>query len=436
MTQCRIENIAFGGEGVGRVEGKALFVPFTIPGELIDVDILIHKRNFSRGRIQKILEKSPERIDPPCPYFSCCGGCQLQHMSYAKQLEIKRRFVEDSLLRIGQIKFAVPPVVPSSLPFAYRRHLSFKVKSRNQNKKILQLGFTQKDGITHLPISSCSLFHSPEDPFISLLQTSFIASLSPSLFPVEFTLKIVKQAPQQYLLAFLFQTPISPEAIADIKKNITKLSCLSGYLLNTPTQFLEEGNTTLCFSYQGISFLYSPLSFVQNHPEQSALLYDWVLQHNQQAQSILDLYCGIGVLTLALALQGKEAIGVELNPQAIQLAMLNGKNVPLAPLQASPRFFCSSVESFLQTETIPFPCNAMIVNPPKTGLTPQALNLMIKKNIANLTYISCNPTTLARDLLLLQQKGGFFIQELQSFDMFPQTTHVETAVKLTRRNEP
>src|SRR5271154_6719283 len=122
MNLCSIHNVAFGGDGVGRIYGLAVFVPFTLPGEEVEVQITQKKKNFAKAKLQTIVQTSPDRVTPPCPYFGKCGGCQLQHASYPLQLELKKRFIEDSLKRIGSIHYPVPAVHPSSSPFGYRRH--------------------------------------------------------------------------------------------------------------------------------------------------------------------------------------------------------------------------------------------------------------------------------------------------------------------------
>ena len=161
--QCVIDNVAFGGEGVARKDKLVIFTPFTLPGETVELDIYQKKSNFARAHLQKVLHPSPNRIPAPCPYFTTCGGCQLQHSSYPYQLELKKRFVEDSLMRIGKISFSIPPVTASTDPFSYRKHISLQIQCIENT---WQLCFTSNTA-SFLPVQSCLLFHLPEDPILA-----------------------------------------------------------------------------------------------------------------------------------------------------------------------------------------------------------------------------------------------------------------------------
>jgi 23S rRNA (uracil1939-C5)-methyltransferase len=410
-----IEDIAFGGEGVARQEGLAVFIPFTLPQEKVQATIIQKKSKFARASLEQILEKSPDRIEPLCPYFSRCGGCQLQHATYAKQLEIKRKFVSDSLARIGKISFPVPPVHPSCKPFSYRRHISLNLKPVEGSWRLCFTSFDLKP----LAISQCVLFHKPLDSLLSQMQT--IASGIPFASRV----KLFK-AQEKYICAFFCEEPIPQELLSPL----LSIDSIQGLIVQTPEKTLEWGDCHLTFSCQGLLFSYSPFSFVQNHPEQSEAIISLILELSQESQKVLDLYCGIGVSTLALAKKGKDVIGVEVNEHAILLAKQNAEqnNLP------SALFFCEPAER-CQKHIESFQPDMVLVNPPKTGLDLKVLQELSSKHIEKIIYVSCHPATLARDAALLL-KMHYDLVLVQSFDMFPQTTHVETVIMRKRLINP
>lgn len=419
MTECLIDNVAFGGDGVARKDGLVIFTPFTLPGEVVELEIYKKKSNFANARLQKILQPSPHRTQPPCPYFGSCGGCSLQHSSYAHQLELKKKFVEDSLARIGKINFSIPPVVPSTDPFSYRRHISLQIE---YTSNIWQLCFKDISN-SPLPVNSCLLFHLPNDPILANLQ-KIIEKLDLNL-SCEGRAKILK-VDTGYIIAFTFSHNLSKKSIS-LLSSCRSIPSILGVIIHMPQEQIKLGDFSLTFTCNELTFAYSPFSFLQNHAEQSSRIYLRLLSLLQDSTKILDLYCGIGVSTLLLAKTGKEVLGVEINPEAIFLAKENAllNNLP----QVS--FFCSSVDASTEKLMNTFLPDALLVNPPRTGLDPIVKQAFTHPCLKKIVYVSCHPPTLARDLAYLQQIG-FSLQSVESFDMFPQTTHVETIACLTR----
>lgn len=425
MNRCSIYNVAFGGDGVGRIYGLAVFVPFTLPDELVEVEITQKKKNFAKAKLHTILEQNKDRVIAPCPYFGTCGGCRLQHASYPLQLELKQKFVQDSLKRIGNIHFPVPPVTPSSTPFGYRRHISLKLKLSG---KSLRLGFATVEG-SHIPVNSCLLLEATEtaNPIIPFLQTVF-SKVDPTLPLSGSIIKIIKHSQGRYLITCSLVAPL-PIRQQDLLKNaLSSNPSIAGSILKTPAQVLESGDIHPFFTHKDLTFNYSPFGFVQNHPEQSGHIYDWTLKSNNHSKKILDLYCGIGISGLLLAKEGKKVVGVELNPISIELA---GQNAQQNNIEGA-EFVCDSAESSTRKILKSFKPDALILNPPKAGIAPEILKEFKNSSVELITYISCNPPTLARDLAHLALEG-FELEDLQAFDMFPQTTHVEVTARLVRK---
>lgn len=419
MTFCSIHSVAFGGDGVGKIEAKVCFVPNTLPDEIVEVKICEQKRNFARGELLRIIRPNSERVTPPCPYFLYCGGCQLQHASYSLQLELKKRFLEDSLTRIAHLPYPVPQVRASTDIFGYRRHITLKIQQINNS---FSLGFTTKNG-SHLPINSCLLFRPSTDPVLIFLQ-KLISNLDPNLPLANSTVKIVKTSEDHYLIFCSLKRTIPRIDLSKLQDALTNYPSLDGWIIQTPEEAYTFGTTMASFTHRGITCFYSPLGFVQNHPEQAGLLYDWIVEKNKKFQKIVDLYCGIGASSLLLAREVQEVIGVELNPASVEMANQNASSNQINNIE----FICSDVETAIPALITSKTPNAIVVNPPKIGLSESVLKILAKYRLP-ITYISCNPPTLARDLAYLA-KEGFIIKELQAFDMFPQTTHLETAVFL------
>ncbi len=416
--QCLVDNIAFGGDGVARKDGLVIFVPFTLPSETVEVTIRQKKSSFAKADLQNIIEASPHRISAPCPYFTRCGGCQLQHASYSHQLEIKRRFVEDSLLRIGKISFAVPPIIGSEIPFAYRRHISLPIPLIDN---VRRLCFTSIDG-SFLPVNSCLLFHSSEDPILSDLQNVIRhLDIPPSC---EARAKLIKTE-KGYVITFSFNRTLATKNI-DLLLSCKSLPSVEDVILHMPGR-PSKYETPLTFICNNLTFTYSPFSFLQNHEEQSTRIYLRIIELLKNADNILDLYCGIGVSTLLLAKTGKKVTGIELNPTAVKMAKANADYNNLSDVS----FICSSADTATETHIKTLLPDALLVNPPKEGLSSVVKNATAHPGLQKIVYVSCHPPTLARDLADLQ-KQGFVLHTLESFDMFPQTTHVETVAVLVR----
>ena len=417
MTECEIQSVAFGGEGVAKVDGFVLFIPFTLPKERVEVKITEKKSRFARASLQKILNPSPHRTAAPCPYFTNCGGCQLQHASYLEQLDLKRQFVEDALTRIGKISFPIPPVIGSSSSFGYRRHITLQLEYMNDS---WEMGFASQEG-SFLPIKQCLLFDEPNGSIAAYIH-KHLKNL-PQNLPGR--LKILKNEPG-YVLAFSFPYSLEEETLSFFS-SLANDPLFTAIAVQTPEQQYSWKEPSLSCSYGGLTFSYSPFSFIQNHAEQSEKIYLHVMNLIDSSKKILDLYCGIGITTLLLASLGKEVLGVEINPIAIshakQNAIKNGRDPNI--------FICSSAEKSLG-HISSFQPDAILINPPKTGVTPPVIKAIGNSLATKVLYISCHPPTLARDAKILEEKG-FMLSHIQSFDMFPQTTHVETVAVFNRK---
>lgn len=416
-----VENLAFGGQGIIRNEGKVIFVPFSAPGDLITCKITHVKKSFAFGTLLTVEKPSSDRIYPKCPYFGTCGGCQIQHLNEKAQIIYKRQCVEEALLRIGKIDLKCGvDVIPSSTKWAYRRHITLRI---NRVVKSSQVGYIAADHHTFLSIQCCPIFHGQDDPILANVQ-EFIDSLKN--FPQSGKLTLLKNHNRQYILHFTL--PFTPkEHEKNFSKALTDYSNWSGILLSTPYQTFSYGQIESQISINSLTFTFNPGMFIQNHPEQSARIYHEIKQISKESEKhrILDLYCGIGISTLLIAKESATVTGIEYNPEAIRIAKTNALRNGINNVS----FIASDVEKVLAKEIETQRPTLIVMNPPRTGLSSQSRSLIAHSKARELIYISCFPSTLARDLQEFCSIG-YKVVKCKAYDMFPQTGHVETLVHL------
>lgn len=418
-----ITNLAFGGEGILRHENLVIFVPFTAIGDLVVCRITKRKKNFAHAELVELLNPSPERIKPLCPYFGTCGGCQLQHIDYKAQLEHKQQTVVDGLKRIAHLPIeSIPPTNPAETQWAYRRHITLTLKTNPQGT--LSAGYIATDH-SFLPITHCPIFTTPEDPIINQIN-AFVNQLKypPNCEGKATILKHTTKA--AYLISFHFE--YKPENVTALaQKFMTSHPNWAGVLLKAPGFFQVYGLASSQLIMDDLSITFSPEAFIQNHPEQSSKIYRSIYQIAQSVAKgpILDLYCGIGITSLMMARVGYSVVGVESNREAIKLAQLNSKNNRAENVS----FIKADVKEILPKLLEQYTPSLVVINPPRQGLEKEIVKMLIRNSVKDIVYVSCMPATLARDLKEMCPEH-YQVVACQSYDMFPQTAHVETVVHL------
>jgi 23S rRNA (uracil1939-C5)-methyltransferase len=395
--------MAHGGDAVGRHEGKAIFVPYGIPGESVRVEILRDRGRFAHARLLDVLSASPQRAQPPCPYFGVCGGCHWQHLSYDSQLEYKRSIVHAQLQRIAGIRNpVVQPTLGMSDPWGYRNHVQFAV-TRDGN-----LGFMAARSHNVVPIDRCLVMH-------PLLQEAFDA-LDIELPDLRrLSLRAGINTGDQMVI-FELGSDQPPELELDLP-----ISCV--LLLSDGASIALVGSPYLHERALGRSYRISPSSFFQVNTGQAEKLISLVCDYlSPKADSVVvDAYCGVGTFGLALAGQAKQVIGIESNPAAVTDARANSADMDNVVVIEGP------AEEVLPTLSVAAPL--VILDPPRTGLGKDALSAIVNLAPTRIVYVSCDPATLARDV-----KGlvacGYDLGEAQPVDMFPQTYHIECVAVL------
>lgn len=424
VLQGEVVALSSEGHGILRHQNLVIFVPFTAPGDMISYRILHHKKNFAFGELLEVLESSSHRAIPLCRYYGHCGGCQLQHLNYQMQLNTKSLAIEAALKRIGKMDHpCVQPVIGAELNWNYRKHITLKIKPY---ETYLIAGYVTIDNQTLLPVKHCPIFIPDHDPVIQEVQ-GLLKNFSSQEFS-EGSAVLFKAFNEQFILQLRLENPLklNSKTFENFLKNHPRWL---GVILRDGKNRRTWGRTEAFIEMNGMQFICSPEVFTQNHPEQSAKIYQTILSlvGSPPAKKILDLYCGIGISSLLLAKESHSVIGVEYNPLSIKFAQQNSQMNALNNVT----FLQGDVEKILQGKLKHSSADTIIVNPPRIGLTPLVIQEILRRKPQHILYISCMPSTLARDLKTFMPQYEVIL--VQPIDMFPQTMHVETIVHLQRK---
>lgn len=391
IHEVAIEKLVYGGDGLAHIGSQAVFVPFTAAGDFVRVRIVECERNYARGVIEEILDPSPLRRTPPCPYFGVCGGCQLQHLDYRAQLEAKVSFVRESLRRIGHIEWDEGIGVRSAEEFGYRSRAEIKV-SRDEDGRA-RIGYFRSGTQEVCEIENCLILLPAANRELQRLHTE--SSLVPN------------DATRVHL------------TVGDDELIVTPANGEQG----RAAEFDSMG--TAHQRIAGVNYGFGVRSFFQGN----RLLVEELVKEavgNAAGKLAIDLYAGVGLFSLQLAKTFEQVCAVEGNRTAanhgVENARLNGVN--------NVRYEPISVEAWLKYKSaeIPRPDFALL-DPPRAGAGVKVVERLAAMVPSALTYVSCDPATLARDLRLLLDYG-YRIDSITALDMFPQTFHVETVVRM------
>ena len=381
VVDLKIEGMAFGGKGVGRENGKAVFVPYTIEDEVVSAEIVREKKQFAEADLIEVKERSRHRVEAPCPYFGRCGGCAYQHIDYDQQLEIKWQQVRDALQRIGKFQ-AVPmrPIIPSHQCYGYRNRITLHVEDG-------VIGFYRRDSHRLIDIERCLIAQDELNHDLAQLRSQ------PNLLDGHYTLRAGGSA--------------SPKTMLGSAASPPKLSTRSENAFH---------------------------HFSQTNDGVANALRDLIVDLVPPKQSLLvDAYCGAGFFAKALLDKFEQVIGIDWDRFAIRAAKENATeketyiagdvDLELERLGVEATVSAAKVKHAGDT-----PATTLIVDPPATGLTANTRRAILDLGPSTLIYVSCNPPTLARDLKELHD--AFTIDSVTPLDMFPQTAEIEVAVHL------
>jgi tRNA/tmRNA/rRNA uracil-C5-methylase (TrmA/RlmC/RlmD family) len=372
-----IHDIAFGGEGVGRIDEFVVFVPFVLTGETVEAEITEVKKSFARANLLRVITPSPERAQPECRFFGVCGGCQYQHISYAEQLRLKHKQISDLFVRIGKIApDKVQPVLPCPAPYGYRNRIMIRSQWNGPAKK-LEIGFIRTDNKFVEDIDECKI----AEPTLNE-QFKEVRANPPHKGGIKVVLRV---------------QPENWEVPHDsfFQNNFFLLP----KLVETVREFLKAGG----------------------------------------ARHLIDLYCGVGFFGIEAAGVVDSFVGVEYDKRAIAAArqnaasrnITNGEFISAQVEDALPELLKKFALAGGHHEENKV---SVILDPPRKGCWPATLELLRQTKPAQVIYVSCHPATMARDLNILCADGVFDLAQVQPLDMFPQTQHVECVADLRRRN--
>ena len=473
IVTVKIEDIGTEGEGIGKLEGFTLFVKDAVMGDVVEARLVKVKKNYAYARLEKVLTSSPLRVKPVCPYHKQCGGCQIQAMSYEAQLQFKENKVKNNLVRIGGfdqlfIESVMEPVVGMEQLWHYRNKAQFPVGTDKDGRIIT--GFYA--GRTHSIIANtdCALGVEENEPILqkvlAYMQNEKVSAYDETtgqglvrhiLIRKGFTSGEImvclvingKSLPKEdRLVSTLREIPGMTSIWLNYNtKNTNVIMGTEGRVLwgqNTITDVIhrrsiEEINSGKdCLRYdskenapQGITFAISPLSFYQVNPIQTEKLYSLALEYAGLTgeETVWDLYCGIGTISLFMAQCAKEVHGVEIVPQAIEDARKNAERNHIE----NAAFYVGKAEEVLPRlyEEEHIFADVICVDPPRKGCDEACLNTIIKMAPKRIVYVSCDSATLARDLKYLCE-NGYEIKKVRAVDQFGQTVHTETVVLLSK----
>ena len=518
--EIEITALSSGGHGIGRYQGFAVFVPFTWMGDHITAQITKVQKNYAEAKLVDILIPSPERVEPPCHAFGSCGACSLMHASYSAQLEAKRRIVQDAFERIGGISgVTVKPTIGMDTPLCYRNKASFPFG--NHNGRVV-FGCYEKRSHRLIPLDGCLIQN----------EKSIIAMKTLCKWANDFGIRAYDPTPTGSMgngrrrardasavsstntkkqgilrhgvircteggtMVIVVTTGKLPHrdelverllsAIPDIKSIIHNVNPNDTNLIMGKDNRVVFGSDTVIEDLNSLSFAVSAQSFLQVNPKQTIVLYNAAIDALElnMSDSVIDLYCGIGTISLLMAKRVKKVLGIEAVPAAIEDAKRNAVRNKLN----NASFICGSVEDVLPKilrhgsvrhgvsaqmtdngngiENRAFECGsiktespesegslpacdsaeggtypgtlgagkeftALVLDPPRVGVDKAAIDAIAASGIGRIAYVSCNPATLARDCKLLCA-GGYVINSVQPVDMFPETEHVETVCLLSK----
>lgn len=433
------------GAAVAKVDGYTLFVPGGLPGESARIQIVKTTKDYGYAKILERTEMSPDRVAPPCPIFDTCGGCTIQHLSASAQLAFKRGVVQNALTRIGGLDAsATGPTLGMSDPWAYRNKIQVPVALQDGR---LAFGFYRQRSHAIVPMTHCPI----TDPLIdAIVQAARQIAEDNGIQPYDeqrhrgslrHIMARVGKTSGEVMVVFVTKTDDLPFRKAFIDGLTSRYPQIKSIVHNVNSRRTNAilgkksrtiwGRDAIYDQIGGITFAISAHSFYQVNPSQTEVLYKKALEFAALtgSETVIDAYCGIGTISLFLAKQARHVYGVEIVPEAIADAKANA---------ARNHITNATFEAGKAEDVIPawrasgITADVIVVDPPRKGCDAALLETMRAMQPQRIVYVSCNPATLARDLKTLTADGLYQVTKIQPVDMFPQTTHVECVVLMSR----
>ena len=431
------------GQGVAHVEGCAVFLPNAIAGERYRIRIEKAQKTWAAGKIVEILEKSPHRVNRECPVAKLCGGCDFWHMDYEEEARLKACRVRDCLNRIGGEQLETVPILSAPTCYGYRNKAQYPVAAR---KGKAYAGFFRAG--THDVVGNDRCLILPEDT--DRVKAAVMDYVN------QYRVSVYDEVAHKGLLRHIYVRrgavsgqvlvclAINGKTIPHVPELIQSLQKIPGFTTLVLSVNTKKGNAvlgdefitlygpgyiedTLC----GLNFRLSPRSFYQVNHHQAQRLYEAAISQAEitKEDTVLDLYCGVGTITLAMAKAAGKVIGIEVIPQAVEDAKDNAKRNGIE----NAEFFCGDAgQAALELEKQGIRADVVVVDPPRKGLNADTIEALARFAPRRIVYVSCDPATLARDVALLKEKG-YALKNAMAADLFPRCSHVESIVCLVKQ---
>lgn len=431
-------------QGVAKIDNFVVFVPGAVTGDVVMAEITEAKKNYAVGKLINIIRPSGLRINPPCTYYEQCGGCQLMHMNYEGQLKYKKERVINELKRaeVGFEEAVVNDTIGMENPFRYRNKTAFSVTQKNNE---IHIGPYEQGTYNTVDIDSCLIQSSEADNIIKIFK-SLMTKYNIKAYDKKTgrgtvrNIVIRNNRINDLMLIIVTSSDDLPHKDMIVRELISSNPAVKTIMqnINTKNTNLVMGNKNITLfgdgtikdTIDGLTFAISPETFFQVNPAQTEKLYKTAIEYAGITKDDIcfDIYCGIGTISLMAARHAKKVYGVEIVEQSIINARENAKNNNISNVQ----FFAGKAEQVVpKLYKQDINADIVIVDPPRKGCEKEVIDTIINMAPQKVVYVSCNPSTLARDIKLLES-GGFKLQKVQPVDQFPWSGHVECVVLMSR----
>lgn len=451
ILTVEITDTGIEGEGIGKTDGFILFVKDAVIGDTVQVKVMKAKKNYAYAKLEKVLVPSPFRVQPPCPFHRQCGGCQLQPLSYEKQLEFKQNKIRNNLIRIGgfspeHIDACMEPIIGMEDPWHYRNKAQFPFGYDKEGNVVT--GFYAGRSHNIIANTDCALGVEENKTVLETI-LAYMKKYGVSAYDETTGKGLIRHvlirkgfASGQLMACVVINGNKLPEEKA-LAEELWKIPGMTSVSVNVNTERTNvilgkkvrvlKGEEKIEDTIGDVVFRISPLSFYQVNPVQTKKLYGQALEYAGLTgeETVWDLYCGIGTISLFLAKKAKKVYGVEIVPEAIADAKENAARNGIT----NAEFFVGKAEEVLPRKygEEGVYADVIVVDPPRKGCDEKCLETMVRMRPERIVYVSCDSATLARDLKYLGEMG-YEVRKWRGCDMFPGTIHVETVCILTRRS--
>jgi 23S rRNA (uracil1939-C5)-methyltransferase len=431
--ELKIEKLVYGGEGLGHDSGNTVFVPYVLPGETVSAEQIEKKKKFVRARLDRVVTPSAERIAAPCPHFGVCGGCDYQHIPYDAQLNCKKQILRETLRRLGHVDWTGEITAHASPAYGYRNRAQWKIRPRERAeiattvsasaaKKELAIGYFRPNSTTLCAVDQCPIV----SPLLERTLKTLRAPLAAGELPRELReIEVFADTSDKKLLlnaTFAGFPSRADEHGAKIRAIVPEIESLLFHDPGRDRMELDGPGFVTCEA-AGETLRVGHLSFFQVNRFLTDELVR-VVTAEESGKLACDLYAGVGLFALPLARRFERVIAVEANPAAISDLEVNAGSA--SSIVVRPGEVERVIEKMKDRPEL------IVLDPPRAGLEQGAPARLARMGAERITYVSCEPPTLARDLAVLLP-AGYEIRSIDLFDLFPQTFHMETVVKLASR---